>query len=277
MPVRKYLGSYSFLLTPLTSVGVVGSYDGTEINTSLTGPDFTGVEAILDSGTSDMTLPKPIVEEIYNAVGATVDQSGVALVPCAYGKANISITLQLGGDDGPIIAVPASAVIEEHLPTEYNGIEWCELAITPITARAGVTLLGDRVMRSAYLVYDLENPEYVAIAQANYDAAGSQIEAMPPNGTAISQIVSTVTFTTASAPTGQITASANQGSPQTASGAAAPTTYGSPTISGLASPTAAAPTIATPSASEGNQLNGLVSGFASVAALFSMMVPMIWA
>lgn len=69
-----------------------------------------------------------------------------------------------------------------QVPKYSNGQTVCQLGIQP--AGQLPTLFGDTFLRSAYVVYDLENNQ-IALAQTNFDAKGSNIVSFASKGAAI--------------------------------------------------------------------------------------------
>lgn len=129
--------------------------------------------AILDSGTTDTLLPDDIANSIFNGVGVFTDPSYGNVVRCSLADDDLTFSFTFGGSGGPIVNVSLAEFVTPLLttdgsqPTFQNGDAACSFAIE--AAGSNPILFGDSFMRSAYVVYDLEN-EQVAIAQTNFDA-----------------------------------------------------------------------------------------------------------
>lgn len=127
-------------------------------NVTVTSDDTVAV-ALLDSGTTGTFLPSSLVDTIYNYFGVQLE-SGNSYLPCSHATADESITFGFGGANGPKITVPISA----FMGAPVNGAEDCRLLIS--ASNDDQLILGDSFLRSAYVVYDLENHQ-IALAQAN--------------------------------------------------------------------------------------------------------------
>jgi len=158
-------------------------------------PEGYSQAALLDSGTSATLLTNDIYSAIAIGFGAVgVDDEGDTAVPCSYANSNASFSYQFGGSDGPTITVPVSQVVG---PQEYSASAFsdpsggCVFGFgSPID---GVSILGDTFLRSAYVVFDIEN-NAAAIAQAKYNVSSSSIVVIP-SGTALPEVSSTATAT----------------------------------------------------------------------------------
>jgi yapsin 1 len=134
--------------------------------------------ALLDSGTTAIVLPAPLAMIIANAVQATpLEDSETFIAVCDLGI-GVSLSFDLSG---ATIEVPLSEVmapfVNQTSGTQIveDGYSVCLLNIE--TTDQDQIILGDAFLRSAYVVFDLENYE-VAIAQASYDNSNSNIESI---------------------------------------------------------------------------------------------------
>jgi len=144
--------------------------------------------AVLDSGAPTIDLPEPLVSAIYAYLGATFIPSlgGTAVVPCNISTADAVFSFYFGGGpDSLKISVPIADLIQPSLPLTDGTIysdsthsSACPLLIRPSAGYAVV--LGDAFLRSAYVVYDLDNKQ-IAMAQANLTStAAPHIEEIKP-------------------------------------------------------------------------------------------------
>jgi hypothetical protein len=167
-----------------TSLSATSS-SGTDV---LTASNFAE-PAILDSGTTITLLPDEICTKLFSELGASINnQLGAVIVPCDLAKNTGTINYAFGGPGGPTIKVQMSQLVlpltttTGQVPTYQNGQTVCQLGIQP--AGQLPTLFGDTFLRSAYVVYDLENNQ-IALAQTNFDAKNSNIVSFASKGAAI--------------------------------------------------------------------------------------------
>ncbi|OTA98934.1 hypothetical protein M426DRAFT_68797 [Hypoxylon sp. CI-4A] len=185
LPVQANAGVYSEFLITLTSL-TLGN---------MTIADNQALAVLLDSGSSLTYLPDDMVESIYDAVSAQYDSSeGAAYVPCSLADETATLDFVFSG---PKISVDMNELVLDLIttsgrrPTFSNGVTACLFGISP--AGSGTNVLGDTFLRSAYVVYDLDNNE-ISLAQTNFNTTESNIEEIPsgtgiPNATAVSNSV----------------------------------------------------------------------------------------
>ncbi|KAH6692569.1 aspartic peptidase domain-containing protein [Plectosphaerella plurivora] len=158
-------GVYRDLQIALDSISVSGG-------PSL-GPDGEALVALLDSGTSYTYIPDDIITPIYDQFSITYDNSSSnSYVDCDLGNQNTSIIFSFSGAN---ISVPMSEVVLDSntyakggSKTGQSGI--CAFGILPMSGLSLTSpILGDTFLRSAYVVYDLDNNE-ISLAQARYNA-----------------------------------------------------------------------------------------------------------
>ena len=141
--------------------------------------------AILDSGTTITLLPDDIANQIFNGIGVTSDQSYGNVVPCKLANSDATFSFTFGGPNGPVIHVSLSEFITPLLttdgstPTFKNGDQACTFGID--AAGKDPILFGDTFLRSAYVVYDLQN-NLIGLAQTNFNATGSNIKEISSGG-----------------------------------------------------------------------------------------------
>ncbi|KAL0930955.1 eukaryotic aspartyl protease [Colletotrichum truncatum] len=165
IPVQKQSNVFSEFLITLTKV-TLGSKTLSE-NMALA--------VLLDSGSSLTYLPDDLVTTIFSMVGAVYQQDeGVAFIPCsAANSGNMTFTFS-----DPVITVPMDELVMDLVPITgkrisfSNGVEACLFGIAP--AGDGTNVLGDTFLRSAYVVYDLDNNE-ISLAQTKYNATSSNV------------------------------------------------------------------------------------------------------
>lgn len=198
--VNNKTNVYDSFLVPVTSLLAV-SESGTDVLTSTEYP----IDVVLDSGTTLSYLPNDIAEQIWREVGATYTPDvGLALLPCRMQNSKGHFSFGFAGPEGPRINVSMDELVLDLVtsgppPTfitgPFEGEDACEFGIQNSTKSP--FLLGDTFLRSAYVVYDLQNNE-IGIAQTDFNATASNIVAFEGNGSTIpfSTLVSNQNLTT---------------------------------------------------------------------------------
>lgn len=174
LPIDKREGetqAREFAIT-LTSVTLVNDVADT---LTITKSGFE-VAALLDTGSTYTYLPTDLAAALTDQVGAQmVDSLGCAIVPCDVRSYNGSITY---GFSGANITVALRELIVDaydndgNLATYSDGTPLCYFGI--LDAAGGSNVLGDTFLRSAYVVYDLDNEE-ISLAQTLYNVTDSNI------------------------------------------------------------------------------------------------------
>ncbi|KAG0645682.1 putative aspartic-type endopeptidase OPSB [Hyphodiscus hymeniophilus] len=178
---QNIFASFSVAFTSLSAT----SSSGTDQLT----PAGYATAAILDSGTTITLLPDDIAQQVFQELGAEVSQElGATVVPCALADKNGTLNYGFGGVGGPVISVAVSQLVlplslpNGQVPTYSNGDQACSLGIQ--AAGNLPVLFGDTFLRSAYVVYDLDNNR-IALAQTDFNATDSNIVAFESGGAAI--------------------------------------------------------------------------------------------
>lgn len=132
---------------------------------------------ILDSGTTITYLPDSLADAIANGVGATPHPFYGLVVPCSLQDSGVVVSFTFGGPKGPVIQVAIAEFVTslEHsppAPTFPDKEPACAWGIQ----RAGrdPILFGDTFLRSAYVVYNIEN-EQIGIAPTNFNSTRTNI------------------------------------------------------------------------------------------------------
>ena len=212
--------------------------------------------AILDSGTTITLLPNDIASTVFEELGAEVSERlGAVVVPCALAQNTGTLNYQFGSVGGPTIKVAMSQIVlplvlaNGEVPTYPNGEAACQLGIE--AAGDLPVLFGDTFLRSAYVVYDLDNNR-IALAQTDFNATGSNVVAFPSQGAAIPSA-------TSAANEAQVTQTATgipkEGNTVTATGAGASATY-NPDATGLSAASGFAATSTSTSSSSSKKSVG---------------------
>jgi yapsin 1 len=134
--------------------------------------------ALLDSGNTACMLPSSVIMAIADSMQAEYDYSAESYIQeCGIVEDQGSFEFDLSGIK---IQVPFSDMILPLRDTEgeqikmRTGNDACFLVMFPATDSI---VLGDTFLRSAYVVYDLEQKE-VAMAQVKYNETKSDVEAI---------------------------------------------------------------------------------------------------
>jgi hypothetical protein len=196
LPVVPSRGIYYEFIIALTGLGQNGNPTSIFSNQA--------IPVLLDSGSSLMYLPDDVTTSLYNAFDAQYDQSqGAAFVDCGLANQEGSLDFEFSGVH---ISVPLNELV---IVAGYRGSEpICFLGIGP--AGDSVCVLGDTFLRSAYVVYDLDNNE-ISLAQTNFNSTESSVEEITqggdgvPNAEAVQNAVSTVAVGTGGARNGGFT------------------------------------------------------------------------
>ena len=134
----------------------------------------SGLNVILDSGSPNTYLPTAIADSVATRLDATTQQN-FTYVSCSLRQdQSQSLDFSFGGSPGPKIKVPVSELIYPYgAPsnignvTAEDGTELCYLGL--IGNPGPLAILGDTFIRSAYIVYDVDNLQ-VSMAPAVYGA-----------------------------------------------------------------------------------------------------------
>lgn len=194
VPVIPTQGIYSELAVALSSI----SFNGKSVGSSSTLP----AAVLLDSGTSLIYLPDQIASNIYSQANIVLDQ-GVAYGYCDNANLNQNISFTFSGQT---ISVPMN---ELYIPlgtnsrgqpvTFQNGKTACIFGIAP--SGGSTILLGDTFLRSAYVVYDLQNNQ-ISLAPTNFNSTTSNIREITNSTGVPGAVRASVTVTNLAGATG---------------------------------------------------------------------------
>lgn len=199
LPVQKddRSGNLTSFTVAFTGLSVVDSSGNSQFRS-----DNIAVPAILDSGTTNTYFPDDLANAILEGVGVTTDETFGNVVRCAVGREEATFVFAFGGPGGPTIDVSLSQFVnpiptlDGSTPTYPDGSEACSFGI--YGAGEDPILFGDTFLRSAYVVYDLDNNQ-IALAQARFDVSDSDIQeftagaSIPGVNTVASQVQVTLT------------------------------------------------------------------------------------
>ncbi|KIV98584.1 uncharacterized protein PV09_09631 [Verruconis gallopava] len=220
VPVIKENGVYQEFVIALTGL----TAGGQEVSN-------TPIAVLLDSGSSLTYLPDSTAQSLYTIFSATYDsQAGAATVDCSLANNAATVDFSFSGIN---ISVPMNELV--IVDAVERGREICILGIT--SAGSSTSVLGDTFLRSAYVVYDLDNNE-ISLAQTNFNATSSNVQEIAagssgvPNATPVASPVTNLAVGTGGA--------RNGGNPSvTAVGAAAKATAPPAVMGGVVAAAAA--------------------------------------
>lgn len=167
--------SFEVTMTSLTAKSPSGS--------DVLGSDEFALPVVLDSGTTLSYLPTALAVQVWKEVGAVYLQSDQnAFIPCDMQNSPGAFEFGFAGPNGPKISVDMTELVlplgddGERGPVfpsgKYQGQEACQFGIQNYTSAP--YLLGDTFLRSAYVVYDLENNQ-IGLAKTDFNATESNI------------------------------------------------------------------------------------------------------
>lgn len=220
--------NYSSFTVGLTTVSLAFS-NGTTYDASLSNYSDGSLSSILDSGTTLSYFPDDLATGIFDAVGAYIYTSfgystGLALVDCSLDleftfKINNTATLIVPADELILDELEQTAIPEE-VPFDKTclfGIQNMGLTDEEYEDADGNTqtipdfaILGDTFLRSAYVVYDMENLE-IGLAQANLNSTASDVQEIDSTSPSLSSYSGVASQTANSGSTGTFGPSSSSG------------------------------------------------------------------
>lgn len=191
LPIIPEQGEYAEFIIALTGMGQDGKNSTLFSNQN--------IPVLLDSGSSLMYLPDGVVRTLlqkYKGFNARYEPSQQAIaVDCSLANEQGSLDFVFSGVH---ISVPLDELV---IVAGYSrGQPYCLFGIAP-AGRSSVSVLGDTFLRSAYVVYDLDNNE-ISLAQTNFNSTSENIQEIQkgsngvPNATGVPNAVSTASVGT---------------------------------------------------------------------------------
>lgn len=160
LPIETEFGEFAEFFITLTGLALGSSTIASDL----------ALAVLLDSGSSLTYLPDSMVENIYQQTGAQyISSQQAAYVPC--GMISNTTTIDFTFTSVTISVTMAELIITGGVPPSDDSAA-CLFGIAPSLSSSAV--LGDTFLRSAYVVYDLDNNE-ISLAQTNFNAATSNI------------------------------------------------------------------------------------------------------
>ncbi|KAK3375456.1 aspartic peptidase domain-containing protein [Podospora didyma] len=167
LPIQAERGVFAEFLITLTRL---------QLGTQNIGGDLA-LAVLLDTGSSLTYLPDTMVQAIYTQVGAQFDSDqGAAYVPCSLARNKTTMDFTFSS---PTISVDMNELVLDLVtssgkrPTFQNGVPACLFGIAP--AGSGTNVLGDTFLRSAYVVYDLDNNQ-ISLAPTKFNSTTTNVK-----------------------------------------------------------------------------------------------------
>lgn len=163
LPIIPESNTYAEFIVALSSLGLDGNKGSVF--------DNENIPVLLDSGSSLMYLPDNVAQALYKHYNAEYDSNqGAAICDCNLANEEGSLDFTFSSD-GPTISVPLNELV---LVMGYQrGRPICILGIGP--SGGSISVLGDTFLRSAYVVYDLENNQ-IGLAQTVFNSSETNIQ-----------------------------------------------------------------------------------------------------
>jgi len=225
LPIIPEAGRYREFVIALTALGRDGTKGSIFQNETL--------PVLLDSGSSLMYLPDNVAQSLYKTYKATYDtRQGAAFVDCDLANQQGSLEFTFSG---PTISVPLNELVVVVGYSRRQPV--CIFGVSP--AGDSIAILGDTFLRSAYVVYDLQNNQ-IALAQTNFNATKSSIAEIVkgadgvPNASGVPNAVSTAPVPSGGARIGGPSITPTNAAAPTSTGAAAAMVTSHPWLSGAA-------------------------------------------
>jgi hypothetical protein len=169
--------TYSSFSVILNSVGVTDSTGSTVLTTS----NMPNV-ILLDSGSAFTLIPSDLLDQLVRYFGAVQYENFHWVVPCALDGLTGTLDYQFSGPTGPLVSVPFTELVVPIIDlatgyhfTDSDGDPLCRLGLSAPMSADMPLILGDTFLRSAYVVYDLDNLQ-IGIAQTIFNMTDSDIE-----------------------------------------------------------------------------------------------------
>lgn len=174
LQIEKNHGQFEQFFVNLTDLRFTNATDSSQF---AIGKSTLPLPVLLDSGSTLMTLPEDIVNEVFSTLKILKHNDKMPVFDCGLGQENSTLDFTFATAK---ISVPMSELVLPIYPdqdldviTTDDDIPLCRLGITYDTP-TGPLILGDTFLRSAFVVYDMTNNE-ISIAPTNFNAVDSNI------------------------------------------------------------------------------------------------------
>ena len=175
LPIEKKHDQFEQFFVNLTDLRFTNAAGSSQF---ATGKSTLPLPVLFDSGSTLMTLPEDIVNDVFNAFKVLKHTNRMAVVDCGLRQENFTLDFTFATAK---ISVPMSELVIPNSPDQDENVfstdddtPLCRLGITYATKPTSPLILGDTFLRSAYVVYDMTNKE-ISIAPTNFNAVDSNI------------------------------------------------------------------------------------------------------
>ncbi|MCJ1276919.1 hypothetical protein MMC21_004726 [Puttea exsequens] len=234
VPVQRVFSQYTQFFITVSSMSINDNGESTNMTADLP------TAVILDSGSSLTYLPDDLTSQIYNTFNIQFSEAvGAGICPCSLANEKITIDFRF---TSPTVSVPINELVidpeasntenredpqddgddnidgsDNRPPGDSGGRNQQSLCIFGIAPAQGSTsVLGDTFLRSAYVVYDLENNE-ISLAQTYFNSTETRIseigtgDAAVPYASAVAGLVTAAVTRAGGARIGSPTGTGNGG------------------------------------------------------------------
>lgn len=171
LPIQEQNNQYRSFIVTLSGMALSQNGRSQSLSSSLPTP------VVLDTGSSISYLPYALVQTIFSTLQIQRSASGrIGYTSCSLAQENITVDFKFSDIT---ISVPMSELVidpdkaDDGTGQTYQGED--SLCLFGITAIGGTTaVLGDTFLRSAYVVFDLNNNE-ISLAQTNFSSTTTRI------------------------------------------------------------------------------------------------------
>jgi len=188
------------MITSMTVVWTSLSIEDPTSGTTTITPSSFEAPAVLDSGTTATVVPPDIANHLIKFFGAVPSDYGY-LLACDVSSYNGTLNYGFGGSGGAIIKVPFSELVipltdSAGKPLTFkDGTPACMFGVQS-QSQGQQILFGDTFLRSAYVVYDLDNQQ-IGLAPTIFNATSSNVQEIPAGNASLSGASSVASDVTA--------------------------------------------------------------------------------
>ncbi|KAK0258596.1 hypothetical protein LTR91_009626 [Friedmanniomyces endolithicus] len=171
----------------------------------------SALPVLLDTGSSAWSMDQNVYAQYIAPAFPYVDQQG--LCSCTHQNDQTTLTVEFGGKIN--ITVPIrefvipiyNATTNQPYPYSSSGDTACAFMISPAAATGqGFQTLGDAILRSMYVVFDLDNGQ-VSLAQAALNSTASPaIHTVAAGASGVAQAINSASYLSAAVQTRSIAA-----------------------------------------------------------------------
>ncbi|KAK3953592.1 aspartic proteinase [Pseudoneurospora amorphoporcata] len=177
-------GVYRNLMVTMTGLSLSQShysFNGDGGNTTQVSEDNLALAVLLDTGSTLTYLHRDLVRPLYDAIGVTIMPNPQGeldgYVPCSFRSSSKSVIFSFTSElqiTVPMDELVLNQTTNGKLPRMPDGVtDACLFGIQERNG-TGSNTLGDTFLRSAYVVFDLDNNE-ISMAQTKFNATTTEV------------------------------------------------------------------------------------------------------